>query len=86
MLLFVLFGSKVIYQPFLNSHQILFRRTLIIVSSREIIVVCGYLSYGAWVSYMPFWIFFRLSCPPCLKEAVVNTNVTISKNVRHIEQ
>ena len=29
------------------------RRTLITVSSREIIVVCGYMSYGARISNVP---------------------------------
>ena len=55
----------------------LFRRTLITVSSREIIVVCGYMYYWTMISNSLFRIV-RFSCPPFLKMAVVNTNVIIS--------
>ena len=56
--------------------KIIFPHTLITVSSREIIVVCGYMYYETRISNIILGIF-RLSRPPFLKMAVVSTNVTI---------
>ena len=47
-------------------------------------MVCGYMFYGTRISNKQFIFIFRLSLPPFLKMAVVNTNVTISQKVNDI--
>ena len=62
-----------------NDSRVLFRHTLITVSSREIIIVYGYMFYGTRISNKPFFGICRFSRPPFIKMAVVNTNVTLSQ-------
>ena len=63
-------------QDFKNGRHILFRRTLITVSSREILMVCGYMFYGTRFSNKPLLEFSGFQ---------VRQMSTISLKLRHIE-